>query len=783
MFNTFSIIFYYPQDVFLKCMQEIPRIEPAFWSQLGELKLNGLHLQEGPIRCLAPFTSCNVTRATKMPGYISMEKRYLPLLEEMQWNEHGEIVSPQLLSAFEHKIGCYCQVFLYCVNSREGIDRFDLNAARQYAIQRTWDSIKSGNAMQLHSLLQPIVAITYCDLKNYKYYYKFAYPCILPPHPFQIRRPTKTVSEYFSKEILDAIVKSFNMNKMPSKKCPHLQLLKFTIEENGSINASLDSMLAWKGPGKDASNCANSRFSGSTEVDDHSEQPFLVMIDPSFDDHRPGQSIHNALIMAAYNWKVSKIRAICIRAVRGLFEPSASLVLELSLPSIEGGFLPKPLLDNFDVETRYVDVSQQFDPVKRASDAVDLNLRLMKWRAAPDVNLEIVSNAKCLLLGAGTLGCNVARTLLGWGVKQITFVDYSMVSYSNPVRQSLFTHEDCMDGGKPKAEAAAAALRKIFPGVNAQGQKLEIPMPGHGALSKSHGIEIRRNIEALDLLVQTHDVVFMLLDTREARWAPTVMCAAHNKIALTSALGFDGLMVMRHGHGVPLNDTGKDDASQKSEGKMGDEICNELNPLLTPGTKPGSPCTRLSCYFCQDVIAPRNSLIGRAMDQQCTVARPGLSPIAGSLVVELMVAILQHPCGIFAPAAGSLKETSLKAEAIDRKFSGIPSLGHVPHMIRANLGGFSQFTLYGEAFEKCPACSPVVVEEFRARGTDFIYNAIHEPGYIESVCGLDVLQREGEMVLQNSNRNRNTPSSDEGIGNHDHKVDQIPDDEDAWEAL
>ena len=40
---------------------------------------------------------------------------------------------------------------------------------------------------------------------------------------------------------------------------------------------------------------------------------------------------------------------------------------------------------------------------------------------------------RCLLLGAGTLGCSVARTLLGWGVRRITFVDNSRVAYSNPV--------------------------------------------------------------------------------------------------------------------------------------------------------------------------------------------------------------------------------------------------------------------------------------------------------------------------------------------------------------
>jgi len=88
----------------------------------------------------------------------------------------------------------------------------------------------------------------------------------------------------------------------------------------------------------------------------------------------------------------------------------------------------------------------------------------MKWNVLPSLNLEKISGTRCLLLGAGTLGCAVSRNLMAWGVRNITFIDNGRVSYSNPARQSLYVFDDCA-GSVEKASAAAAALKKIFPDI------------------------------------------------------------------------------------------------------------------------------------------------------------------------------------------------------------------------------------------------------------------------------------------------------------------------------
>lgn len=106
----------------------------------------------------------------------------------------------------------------------------------------------------------------------------------------------------------------------------------------------------------------------------------------------------------------------------------------------------------------------------------------MLWRSAPNLNIDKITSTNCLLIGMGTLGCAVSRSLLGWGIKNLTLIDNGKVSYSNPVRQNLYEFEDCLNGGKFKADCAAEHLKRIFPYSNIQSYVLNIPMPGHPPL-------------------------------------------------------------------------------------------------------------------------------------------------------------------------------------------------------------------------------------------------------------------------------------------------------------
>uniref|UniRef100_A0A0X3PI86 Ubiquitin-like modifier-activating enzyme ATG7 n=1 Tax=Schistocephalus solidus TaxID=70667 RepID=A0A0X3PI86_SCHSO len=368
------------------------------------------------------------------------------------------------------------------------------------------------------------------------------------------------------------------------------------------------------------------------------------------------------------------------------------------------------------------------DPIKLAESAVDLNLKLMVWRMLPDLDLATLGKTKCLILGAGTLGCNVAQQLLAWGFRKMTLVDNASVSYSNPVRQTLYTFEDAKAGIK-KAEAAAAGLKRIHPCVEVFGVELTIPMPGHAISSISvptdaalqpQVVAARKACEQLDELICTHDVVFLLLDTREARWLPTMLATYHSKIAITAALGFDSYLVMRHGLPRSPGTSPSQPSNQETASKApGDGGLRQLS---------GS---QLGCYFCNDVVGPANSLRDRTLDQQCTVARPGTSMMASALAVELCVGLLHHREGAHAPALMKGCEDDLALN--------YNTFGLLPHQIRGFLSQFSEVLPCTRAFPSCSACSQPILDAYSKNGFDFLLRVFDDASYLEVLSGLHQL--------------------------------------------
>lgn len=63
----------------------------------------------------------------------------------------------------------------------------------------------------------------------------------------------------------------------------------------------------------------------------------------------------------------------------------------------------------------------------------------------------------------------------------------------------------------------------------AEGIVMAIPMPGHPVQSQEQD-SVLDDCRRLRDLVDAHDAVFLLTDTRESRWLPTLLCANTNKV-------------------------------------------------------------------------------------------------------------------------------------------------------------------------------------------------------------------------------------------------------------
>lgn len=654
-------------------------VDPSFWHKLSQIKLDIDKLDEKVRPVWGSYTNVNTV------GLPSLH------VDCTSYNSKFEELRHQL-PAFG------CQLNLNTLESYKSCDKTILLEKQGASF---WEDICNGSVLKNPALLSRFFLITFGDLKKYNFYYWFAF--LAPNSPnVQIVQPPALIS---------TVLSTSQVESLQTQWCSIVD-----VHQRGYFIVKIEKDQAKILP----------LSTIATVYDAQSEEQwskfYMAFADPCSAGDAPGWPLRNLLFALAHycpHVVGKKINVLNFRLVSKshaqVNAAEKSLVMSVQLhphDESELKWVGWERNNRGKFGPRFVDVSGDMDPKKRAESAVHLNLKLMKWRLLPDMDLDTVQNTRCLLMGAGTLGCTVARLLMGWGVQHITFVDNGTVSFSNPVRQSLFTFQDCLNGGRPKAEAAAEALKLIFPGVISSGVTMNIPMPGH-SVGDSMLKETQEAVSTLEKLVEDHDVVFMLTDSRESRWLPTLLAGAKKKLAMNAALGFDTYLVMRHGI-----------------------FCdNDSPPDFSARSIPGR---HLGCYFCNDVTAPGNSMADRTLDQQCTVTRPGVSAVAGALVVELMVSILQHPLKGDAPAILHKSQGKEDEEGC--------LLGTVPHSIRGFLASWDQLTPATHRFSNCIACSDKVLTEYESRGFDFICDVLNSAVYLEDLTGLTSLHKETESA-------------------------------------
>jgi ubiquitin-like modifier-activating enzyme ATG7 len=647
------------------------RIDATFWSQLSKLKLESGLTNKFPVYGTFSGGSSVFTPTISLPYQSNDEANEFANSKEYKGVMRGIIINCDSLSEFKQFNTSITDVFSILHTDNESkvneitksIPSLQSNEqfiqsneqfiqsneqfiqSNEQSIQTTAhsneQSNKQSNGMPTR---KEFILLTYLDIKNYKYYYWFCFPSITPK--------VDLISAQLIDWKQDLIVKN-----------------DVWIWSNDWIPLNLENI----GSGHHQSHQNRQGESGqgqggqgqSGEGGGVKKEGKIAFIDPSNTKH-PGWTLRYILHKLAPFY--SKLDIIAIRPQQ------QSILFKITLDDTQQTCAGWQTNSKGISGPRIADLKSLLSPHELSKSAIELNLKLMKWRLAPQLNLDIIHSQKCLIVGAGTVGCAIARNLLGWNCTNLTFIDSGKVAYSNPVRQSLFTLKQV---GLFKADAIVQSLVDIYPAIKASGYIFEIPMPGH--------ISSRENYEKLETLIRDCSLVFLATDTRESRWLPTVVSLLHSKPVINVALGFDSFLVQRHPISPP-SDVKKED---------------------------------LGCYFCSDIVAPRNSTVDRTLDQQCTVTRPGISNLAASSAVEMAISALQHPEGFRASSGGD------------------GNLGSVAHTLRFFLGEWRLLPLTTHRFEKCVACAKGVLDGV-AKGWDWVKLALADSTFIENASGVDL---------------------------------------------
>ncbi|KAK1986188.1 E1-like protein-activating enzyme Gsa7p/Apg7p [Colletotrichum cereale] len=615
------------------------------------------------------------------------------------------------------------------VNTIEDFKNTDKQAMLRLAAKHVWDAINDGTIYSVPSLLSSFTILSYADLKKYKFTYWFAFPALHSDPQWKRTSPIGRLDPKESTALVDRVgTWQANRDKRQNgfflaKKARGVDVSDLDKDANSDLH-DLNDAFGYVWEVANLGDFENGFFDDVAE-----EDRYVAFVDPSTYPENPSWPLRNLLWLIRQRFRLTKVQILCYRDIRSSRHAARSIILPLEMDPVEPlAVTEMPKVTGWErdgegkLRARIANLGEYMDPARLADQSVDLNLKLMKWRISPNLDLDTIKSTKCLLLGAGTLGSYVSRNLMGWGVRKITFVDYGRVSYSNPVRQPLFEFEDCLEGGKHKAPRAAQALKRIYPGVESEGHVLSVPMLGHPFTDEAKS---KADYDKLKQLIDDHDAIFLLMDSRESRWLPSVLGKAAGKIVLNAALGFDSFVVMRHG-AEPDNVQPED---------------KERNTL--------------GCYFCNDVVAPADSQKDQTLDQQCTVTRPGVAAIASALLVELFASLLQHPLKQHAPAPQTSND---EKDPIDH------ALGLVPHTVRGYLHNFNNKVIRGQSYPCCSACGPPILEAYRNDGWSFVKKALLEKDYVAELSGLAEVQREAERRAPSMDWEEEEDGADDGDG-------------------
>ncbi|XP_041785645.1 ubiquitin-like modifier-activating enzyme atg7 isoform X6 [Anopheles merus] len=512
-------------------------------------------------------------------GTIALRKNKVPMVE---------VTCSSLNTKYEDDsvLGFRCKGILLNHNTLETFKNCDKKAVLKMEAIKLYSDLLKQESIQSSSDLVKFCLLSFADIKKYKFYHWFAFPA-----------PTELIFKYDDEKTITSIseerLRSCIVQFLYRKPTPNEPF--FIYDVNKGIKLISEYIQH------------RNKFANFREQD--LNNLYFCCYDPSGHDisSPPGWQFRQFLTYLVITSPALAEQGIkCIRITGGTASELQFSEMRIYLPkhvsnvNSLSSWVGWESDENGKYLPRLTSLNNSMSPKRLAENAINLNLKLMKWRLVPSINLTGISRTKCLLLGAGTLGCNVARSLL---------------------------------------------------------------------------------------------------------------------IVMNAALGFDSYLVMRHGF--------------QRNNIMEAEGDTNLSSTVIGGFHKIN-CCDLGCYFCNDIVAPGNSMKDRTLDQQCTVTRPGVSSMASALAVELMISIIQHGD---APAYYRTPKSDPYAQ--QQEPEGL--LGIIPHSIRGNISTLQSMVTATVRYANCVACSSLVLERYATSGQNFIINILNGSESLEAIAGLHKL--------------------------------------------
>lgn len=379
------------------------QVEPTLWHAYSQRKLNEIRLEDESI----PF-SAEYAPAKRVWDKVS--ESYVGLGCRLRLDAAGLGHASSSTSAMVVRIPGTLKNF----NTLEEFKQADKQAYLYRVADAIWDAVHTDTASFDVNALNQALLLTYMDLKSYRYYYWFAFPALITREaPWHLDGEWQSCVEAYGDAWFAARAEQL-LDRA------HMPAWLVMADEGG----------AWR-----FSRLADGeRYCRETPVDKQT----LLFIDPSPHAQSPGWPLRNMLTYLSVRFSISRIRVICWkdslaspdhgapssvvgtifqegerRAARVTYRPGTMLPDAVGWErNAQERLAPKLISLGAMLDPKMCVVDSGATDRRLAEHAVDLNLKLMRWRAMPELDLGTIQSTKALIIGAGTLGSYMARTLM-----------------------------------------------------------------------------------------------------------------------------------------------------------------------------------------------------------------------------------------------------------------------------------------------------------------------------------------------------------------------------------